>query len=286
MAKASAIERAEKTVSSPAISGPNGPLPQPGEELVTFLRNGTPRGASALRCHVPETGGFPLPLTAPTGAVVTRTADGVCVAGRRMFGVDWLSERLAELLPGEGTEHREGRDDLAAMLDPGARTAHGMPVWSPGARPSGALARILSATLKSPGRTVSFPAGAQLPGAYSVVRNPSGSGRGQRGPRADARGIMAAAASDLCGLDLTAISEMLGLSDHLQTAKPRKAGDYCARGRKLLTQLGVWPWAHLDLTGAKAAWTTRPEAVDAFVAWHAGAIAGARAELERAAALG
>ena len=207
------------------------------------LRATTPRGARALRCWVPgaHKEEVVLPLTQPDQR---RPLPG---------GGSWIAMRLGELLPGRSEESIEGRADLATMLAPGPSRSDGLPAYWPAEPNVGfALARILSVTLRGK-RTLRIPQNFHGLTIWTVLDNKTDSGRGQRGPRYDGRGLLAAVAVDLLTVSREAVSiELLGLGDTdllPQHDSARQLSRYLVRGRQLLSGLGVWPWVHSGASG-------------------------------------
>lgn len=107
-------------------------------------------------------------------------------------------------------------------------------------------------------------------------RGRSGRWTALMGPHADTcrREACAAIACDLCDRDPAEISEwMLGfpLSYKKADGDPRKARLYRQQGRRLLADLGAWPWTHADDGRLPRDWRADPAFAGPLWAWHDGA---------------
>lgn len=232
---------------------PNGPqregvgVPAPGHPgLADWLELCTPIGAPALRCH-PYGVSYAfvehvMPLTRPRESPNTWASDEPH---------DWLervlshfSYRGAPLLEGEPERVRR----LAELLAPGPRRlVGGLPGYWP--------------TLPDADRSHWWAASRQREGSLG-------------------RAVLAASSCDLAGYSLAKVSgDLLGLSDHVGHTQggtieldPRGARGYRSTGRRLLSFVGAWPWAHAEDGLLPAEWWRRGEFEAPLRAWHTAAV--------------
>jgi len=220
-------------------------------DLAGHLRRIAPIGAPALRCWADwEAEPCPLPLVQPLSAPRTGANDE---------SSDWMIRALRRIESG-GKPLRE-ITKTAELLAPGPRRpidelpawwSHLEPVWVGNWQPKGPQPE------------------------------------GQRKGRAR-RDILAAVCADIHGRHLSWISgTVLGLSDHEDFTKdgnvskdPRNARRYRGRGRALLADLGVWPWALATRGQLEPDWQEDRSYMFSLECWSSRGINDLRGEIAR-----
>jgi hypothetical protein len=148
---------------------------------------------------------------------------------------DWLRWELQNRIDAGGPIEHKDIDRLVELLAPGRARSDGLPAYTPSAWPV---------------EDRQTPTGRRC----TLVRY-----------------IAAAIACDLGDYPMSEVSvKVLNLHDHdaRRTSEPSKAVEYRRYGRRLLAELGVWPWVHAPRGKLLKSWRTDPAFLAPLQAWH------------------